>query len=68
MDLIFSNTILISTIVVCFVYSFVFSIGALKLSYKYNRRNDSPGILWSILAFFFSGFYYPFYALVLDRD
>ena len=47
----------------------VVSFGAAKLSYCYNiYMGSSEGVafLWSLLSFFFSGFYYPFYALFLD--
>jgi hypothetical protein len=39
----------------------VFSYGAAKLSYDKYRS-----IGWAILDFFFSTFYYPYYALVLN--
>jgi len=47
----------------------IVSFGAAKLSYCYNiYMGSSEGVafLWSLLSFFFSGFYYPFYALFLD--
>lgn len=43
------------------IFWFVFSYGAAKLSYDKYR---SMG--WAILDFFFSHFYYPYYALVLN--
>jgi hypothetical protein len=39
----------------------VFSYGAAKLSYDKYRS-----IAWAVLDFFFSYFYYPYYALVLN--
>ena len=42
---------------------FVFSYGAAKLSYS---KFGSVG--WSILAFIFSTFYYPYYAYFLDTS
>ena len=43
------------------VFWVVFSYGAAKLSYDKYRS-----IGWAILDFFFSQFYYPYYALVLN--
>jgi len=46
---------------------FLYSYGAAKLSYAYNTSvGSSNAFLWSILAFFFSGFYYPFYAYFVN--
>jgi hypothetical protein len=48
-------------------FSFVYSYGAAKLSYAYNTSvGSSSAFLWSILAFFFSGFYYPYYAFFVN--
>ena len=48
--------------------SFAYSYGAAKLSYCYNvsTGNANSAFLWSLLAYFFSGFYYPYYALFLN--
>ena len=43
------------------IFWIVFSYGAAKLSYDKYRS-----IGWAILDFFFSHFYYPYYALVLN--
>lgn len=49
------------------ITSFVYSYGAAKLSYAYNTSvGSSSTFLWSILAFFFSGFYYPYYAFFVN--
>ena len=50
------------------VFSFLYGYGAAKLSYCYNVSvgNASSALVWSVLAFFFSGFYYPYYALILN--
>jgi hypothetical protein len=49
------------------VCTFVYSYGAAKLSYAYNTSvGSSSTFLWSILAFFFSGFYYPYYAFFVN--
>jgi hypothetical protein len=53
------------------IYLFVvisFSVGAAVLSYRYNVAAGTGGgltALYAVLAFLFSYFYYPFYALVL---
>jgi hypothetical protein len=43
------------------IFSLVFAYGAAKLSYD---KFKSVG--WAALAFIFSGFYYPYYALFLN--
>ena len=51
------------------IFVIVYSYGAARLSYYYNiQANASSGVatLWSILAFIFSGFYYPVYGLFLN--
>ena len=49
------------------VTAFLYSFGAAKLSYAYNTSiGSSSTFLWSILAFFFSGFYYPYYAYFVN--
>jgi hypothetical protein len=48
-------------------FIFVYSFGAAKLSYAYNTSvGSSMAFLWAILAFFFSGFYYPYYAFFVS--
>lgn len=44
--------------------SFMYSYGAAKLSYCYNVSTGNGGVafIYSLLAFFFSGIYYPYYA------
>ena len=59
----------VAYIMLALLLMIVVSFGAAKLSYCYNiYMGSSEGVafLWSILSFFFSGFYYPFYALFLD--
>jgi hypothetical protein len=56
-------------IMVALLLMIIVSFGAAKLSYCYNiHMGSSEGVafLWSLLSFFFSGFYYPFYGLFLD--
>jgi hypothetical protein len=61
------GTYLVFSVGVFLVGSFVYSYGAAKLSYAYNTSvGSSNAFLWSILAFFFSGFYYPFYAFFVN--
>jgi hypothetical protein len=61
------GTYLVTIAGVFFVISFLYSYGAAKLSYAYNTSvGSSSAFLWSILAFFFSGFYYPYYAFFVN--
>ena len=61
------GTYLVTIVGVFLVISFLYSYGAAKLSYAYNTSiGSSNAFLWSILAFFFSGFYYPFYAFFVS--
>jgi len=58
----------IIVIIPLIILSLSFSVGSAMLSYHYNvyMGNSSSAIIWAILAYFFSGFYYPFYAFFLD--
>jgi hypothetical protein len=48
-------------------FSFIYSFGAAKLSYAYNTSiGSSSAFVWAILAFFFSGLYYPYYAFFVN--
>jgi hypothetical protein len=52
-------------VVLCLAYS----VGAARLSWCYNMYigNDAGlALFYAILAFLFSGFYYPFYAIFLS--
>lgn len=61
------GTYLVFSVGVFLVGSFLYSFGAAKLSYAYNTSiGSSSTFLWSILAFFFSGFYYPYYAFFVN--
>ena len=54
-------------IILVLIFTFLYSYGAASLSYNYCvYTNNSGAILWSLLAFIFSGFYYPYYALFLN--
>lgn len=52
------------SVLIGLLLSFMYSYGAAKLSYCYNVSTGNPGgaFLYSLLAFFFSGIYYPYYA------
>lgn len=55
----------LSMIVLCIAISY----GAARLSWCYNMTigtDSGLAVLYAILAFMFSGFYYPFYALFLN--
>ena len=61
------GTYLVFSVGFFLISSFIYSYGAAKLSYAYNTSlGSSNAFLWSILAFFFSGFYYPFYAFFVN--
>ena len=59
------DTLIIVYCVIIFLYSF----GAAKLSWTYNRylgTSTGMSILWAFLAFLFSSIYYPLYAYAYD--
>lgn len=47
---------------------FISAYGAARLSYYYNMNFGNSGfaIFWSVLAFFFSDLYYPYYSFFLN--
>jgi hypothetical protein len=52
-----------------FIFIIANLYGAARLSWCYNTFYGTTGFarfFWSLLCFFFSGFYYPFYAIFLD--
>jgi len=56
-------------IIVYLLLVFIYSYGASKLSWAYNTYNGIDfgyKLLYSILAFIFSGIYYPMYAFFLN--
>ena len=55
------STFTIAASVLSMIFFIVFSYGAAKLSYDKYRS-----IGWAVLDFFFSSFYYPYYAIVLN--
>lgn len=50
------------TVSLTLIFSILFSYGAAKLSY-----DTFHSVGWAVLAFIFSGFYYPYYALFVNR-
>jgi len=57
------------TLILYLVFILVFSYGAAKLSYAYNVSiGTSSGMttLYSVLSFFLSSLYYPYYAIFLN--
>jgi len=55
--------VIIPALIIALSYSF----GAAMLSYHYNvYKGNSGAVVWAILAYFFSGLYYPYYAFFLD--
>ena len=62
-------TVSLTFIIVYGLIILFFSLGAAKLSYTYNVSIGTSGgltILYAILSFIFSTFYYPYYAFVLN--
>jgi hypothetical protein len=56
-------------VIITFVVLFANCYGAARLSWCYNTFYGVGGaerLLWSFLCFFFSGIYYPVYAIFLD--
>jgi len=52
---------------ILFICGFAYNFGAGLLAYNYSvYKGDSAAILWAIIAYFFSGIYYPFYAFFLN--
>ncbi len=58
------GTLAVLSVLVGLLLSFLYSYGAAKLSYCYNVSSGNAGaaMIYSVLAFFFSGLYYPYYA------
>jgi hypothetical protein len=52
----------IMTVSLSLIVSILFSYGAAKLSY-----DTFHSVGWAILAFLFSGFYYPYYAFFVHK-
>jgi hypothetical protein len=53
------------------LFVIIFSAGAAYLSYNYNVAIGTSGgmtVVYGILSFMFSYFYYPYYALVLAKN
>ena len=54
---------------VVLLITILYSAGAARLSWCYNisvGNSKTEAFIWSFICFFFSGIYYPFYALVLN--
>lgn len=64
-----SLAFVIISMIFMLIIGFLCSYGAAKLSWCYNKFNgadNSTCLGWSILAFFFSGLYYPIYGVFLN--
>ena len=56
---------IIFLVILCFLYGY----GAARLSYCYNiasGSSSSTALMWSILAYIFSGWSYPYYGVFLN--
>jgi hypothetical protein len=53
---------------IVFCLGVIYCYGAAKLSYNYNISigNGGYAMIWAIICYFFSGIYYPYYALFLS--
>lgn len=62
------TAIAFTMLLVSIVISVLYAYGAAKLSYCYNVSigNGGSAFMWSVLAFFFSAAYYPYYSLFLN--
>ena len=62
-----ANALLI--LILVFIIIIANCYGAARLSWCYNTfygAGEAEKLLWALLCFFYSGIYYPFYALFLD--
>lgn len=55
-------------ILMVILFGLISAYGAARLSYYYNISigNSGSAIFWSVLAFIFSDFYYPYYSFFLS--
>jgi len=55
-------------VLILLIFCVAYSYGAARISYCYNiylGESSGTATMWSILAFLFSGYYYPIYGLFL---
>lgn len=63
------NNYYYTALIIYMIVLLVVAFGAAKLSYNYNTfigTSGSLSIFYSIIAFLFSEFYYPFYAYFIN--
>jgi hypothetical protein len=63
------NNYYYTALIIYIIVLLIVAFGAAKLSYSYNifiGTSGSLSIFYSVLAFLFSEFYYPFYAYFID--
>lgn len=68
-DIATTASAIILYIIIVVGFCVMYSYGAARTSYCYNvyiGNSEGSAWFWSILAFFFSGFYYPIHALFLS--
>ena len=68
-DVVVDTSSLYIVLGVVLLVTILYSAGAARLSWCYNisiGNSKSEAFIWSIICFFFSGIYYPFYALLLN--
>ena len=59
---------LLILILIFIIYLIIYGYGAARLSYFYNMNNGNSGsaLFYSVLAFLFADFYYPFFSYFLN--
>jgi hypothetical protein len=59
---------LLLIILIFILWLIVYAYGAARLSYFYNMNNGNSGsaLFYSVLAFLFADFYYPFFSYFLN--
>ena len=65
----FSTPFIIGFVLFC-ILCLIYNIGAVRLSWCYNTAAGTSlplKVIYAILSFFFSSFYYPLYAFFLDE-
>jgi len=60
-------SIAVFVVFLCFFFGIIYSYGAAKLSYDYNRSiGNGSAFFWAVICYFFAGMYYPYYAIFLN--
>ena len=59
---------IIIILLILVIWIMIYAYGAARLSYFYNMNNGNSGsaLFYSVLAFLFADFYYPFFSYFLN--